>query len=553
MPQLKAPARAARDSFPDTAAHRAPTTAAAAPPPSNPRRATDALWQRLADHALDDPRDGRPLSVRLHQAAGWHAGYAQRVLHEYRRFMYLAVRRRGRVCPSGAVDLAWHTHLLDSARYFGEFCPRVLGATMHHVPSRGNTDTTDHRRRYRATLRAYRWVFGEAPPADIWPPCEDRFAERWRHVDQRAHWVLPRPSAVVRAAQDKVRRATQKCAPYLQASRPLLGGGARAWAAALVLPALLMLGCQQVRLEGPSPLNGPSFLSHYFWVLALLVIVGIWRSSRGTPATVHPVDASGLSAVDHAYLAGGPVRAVGTALAQLLQRGVLVLEPLNGAKPKPDTPAPWRASGTPDEVAIQLSPLERSAMQHIRAHPRLRGTPESLLAAQQAALDALHARLYGRGLLSSSERDKRQRGLLDLIYGAVWLVVLLWGAQRLFYGWLHGRPLTHLAVMLAVSLFLAALIHRRLPHRRTREGHAAVRQATRRLSKRRPLGLSDPLMPLGLALVGPSVLAEELAPLRDGLALLPVRDAGGGGCGGGGCGADGGCGGSDGGCGGGGD
>ena len=102
-----------------------------------PSRPAHPLWQRLADHPLDDPRDARPLSARLSQDTGWRAAHTQRVLTEYRRFLYLAVRLQGRVCPSEAVDEAWHAHLLDSRRYFGDFCPRVLGYTLQHAPSRG--------------------------------------------------------------------------------------------------------------------------------------------------------------------------------------------------------------------------------------------------------------------------------------------------------------------------------------------------------------------------------------------------------------------------------
>ena len=112
-----------------------------------PSRPAHPLWQRLADHPFDDPRDARPLSARLSQNTGWRAAHTQRVLTEYRRFLYLAVRLQGRVCPSEAVDEAWHAHLLDSSRYFGDFCPRVLGYTLHHVPSRGGAEEGARRAR----------------------------------------------------------------------------------------------------------------------------------------------------------------------------------------------------------------------------------------------------------------------------------------------------------------------------------------------------------------------------------------------------------------------
>ena len=325
MPQVNFPSRPPRDSAPAAAHGRQPDsqgahpsagpqaqptpTANAAAHTTSPREPSCALWQRLAAHGWDDAQDAHPLSRRLRQATGWNAAHAQRVLQEYRRFLYLAVRRRGRVCPSGAVDEAWHTHLLDTQRYFGDFCPQVLGSTLHHVPSRSRADTTGHQRAYRATLRAYRWAFGQAPPADIWPPPAERFAARWQPVIRRTHWVLPRPAAALQMVAQGVRQWAQA----------LPARAARPWAMALTLPVLLMLGCAQGRL-GPQA-SGPAFVNQYFWVLVALLIVGGWRAHQGQPARMQVVNAHQLDAIDYAYLVGGGLLAVSTGLARLLQRG----------------------------------------------------------------------------------------------------------------------------------------------------------------------------------------------------------------------------------------
>ncbi|MFN7895442.1 MAG: hypothetical protein ACK535_03795 [Cyanobacteriota bacterium] len=39
-------------------------------------------------------------------------------------FLFLAVEAGHPVSPSRPVDLAWHQHLLDTRRYWQEFCPR---------------------------------------------------------------------------------------------------------------------------------------------------------------------------------------------------------------------------------------------------------------------------------------------------------------------------------------------------------------------------------------------------------------------------------------------
>ena len=544
MPQAPCTPRRAGDSarHPDHPARPPrPQTATLARHGSPPaREPTCPLWQRLARHAWDDPQDARPFSARLRHTTGWSAAHIQRVLVEYRRFLYLAVRRRGRVCPSGAVDEAWHAHLLDTPRYFGAFCPQVLGTTLHHVPDRGS-GTRDDARQYRATLRAYRWVFGEPPPADIWPAPAQRWAERRRHVDLHSHWLLPRPGRVGRVARHAAQRAWQAL-PQMNAR------AVRPWAMALILPLGLTQGCAQGRISIQPSASGAAFLQGYFWTLVALLAVGIWRSARGRPSAQEPVRATRLNPIDVAYLNGGALRAVVTALARLWQREAIAPIPAAPARPAHHV-LPWRVVGAPDAAqplhpAADTSALERTTLQALGE----RRTPAALLAALQAPLDELHARLYAQGWLTSPTRTQRQRSEGDRLYSALWGVALLWGGLRVAYGLQHGYPVSLLVVLLIVATLLALLMHHLLPHRRSREGHAVLRQARRSLVRRSEMALSDPQLALGVAVYGLGALGPTLQPLRDSVGLLQPRDAGGSGCGSTGCGAGGGCGGGDGGC-----
>ena len=544
MPQAPCTPRRAGDSarHPDHPA-RPPRPQTATPaghgsPPA--REPTCPLSQRLARHAWDDPQDARPFSARLRHTTGWSAAHIQRVLVEYRRFLYLAVRRRGRVCPSGAVDEAWHAHLLDTPRYFGAFCPQVLGTTLHHVPDRGS-GTRDDARQYRATLRAYRWVFGEPPPADIWPAPAQRWAERRRHVDLHSHWLLPRPGRVGRVARHAAQRAWQAL-PQMNAR------AVRPWAMALILPLGLTQGCAQGRISIQPSASGAAFLQGYFWTLVALLAVGIWRSARGRPSAQEPVRATRLNPIDVAYLNGGALRAVVAALARLWQREAIAPIPAAPARPAHHV-LPWRVVGAPDAAqplhpAADTSALERTTLQALGE----RRTPAALLAALQAPLDELHARLYAQGWLTSPTRTQRQRSEGDRLYSALWCVALLGGGLRVAYGLQHGYPVSLLVVLLIVATLLALLMQHLLPHRRSREGHAVLRQARRRLVRRSEMTLSDPQLALGVAVYGLGALGPTLQPLRDSVGLLQPRDAGGSGCGSTGCGAGGGCGGGDGGC-----
>ena len=247
------------------------------------------------------------------------------------------------------------------------------------------------------------------------------------------------------------------------------------------------------------------------------------------------------------------MRAVVTALARLWQREAIAPIPAAPARPAHHV-LPWRVVGAPDAVqplppAADTSALERATLQALGE----RRTPAALLAALQAPLDELHARLYAQGWLTSPTRTQRQRSEGDRLYSALWGVALLWGGLRVAYGLQHGYPVSLLVVLLIVATLLALLMHHLLPHRRSREGHAVLRQARRRLVRRSEMTLSDPHLALGVAVYGLGALGPTLQPLRDSVGLLQPRDAGGSGCGSTGCGAGSGCGGGDGGCGGGGD
>jgi hypothetical protein len=152
-----------------------------------------ALWQSLGSFSLDDPSHAVPFSARLRREQGWTAAYTSRVLDEYRRFLFLTATHEELIVPSEDVDQAWHLHMLDTRSYWDELCWRVVRCPIHHTPSRGGDDEdVRHLDAYEATLRRYRETFGEAPPADIWPDAHERFAGRYRRIDTRDVWLVPK-------------------------------------------------------------------------------------------------------------------------------------------------------------------------------------------------------------------------------------------------------------------------------------------------------------------------------------------------------------------------
>lgn len=110
--------------------------------------------------------------------------YADRVIVEYKRFLFLAVTCSHVVCPSEQVDQAWHLHLTYTRSYWERIRVfRVLGRSLHHSPTKGGrAELTKFVDLYNQTLDSYVAAFGQAPPEDIWSPTEQRFGDDAKHV-----------------------------------------------------------------------------------------------------------------------------------------------------------------------------------------------------------------------------------------------------------------------------------------------------------------------------------------------------------------------------------
>ncbi|MBL8066844.1 MAG: hypothetical protein JNM28_00160 [Armatimonadetes bacterium] len=153
------------------------------------------LYAKIMDFQIDDPGVALPFSRRLARENGWSPEFADRVVGEYRRFVYLCLAAGHPCTPSDEVDQAWHLHMLYTSSYFGRFCPEVLGKTLSHEPTKGGS----HENRkfddwYSRTVESYRLEFGEAPPPDIWPPNNIRFSRpmQFKRVNVADYYLIPR-------------------------------------------------------------------------------------------------------------------------------------------------------------------------------------------------------------------------------------------------------------------------------------------------------------------------------------------------------------------------
>jgi uncharacterized membrane protein YgcG len=145
----------------------------------------NALWEKIRGFSFDDPKAAIRFSNKLATQQKWSGAYTQRVIEEYRRFIFLCCISPNGASPSKAVDEAWHLHLTYTQSYWIAFCKNTLGKDIHHHPSAGGAqENHKHEQWYAETLALYEEVFGTRPPADVWPaPIRKQFTvplTEWR-------------------------------------------------------------------------------------------------------------------------------------------------------------------------------------------------------------------------------------------------------------------------------------------------------------------------------------------------------------------------------------
>jgi len=182
-----------------------------------------------------DTAQGRPSFLeKLCLASGWTRGHAERVIVEYRRFLYLCAAFPEAMMPSGDVDQVWQLHLCYTQSYWEEYCMKILGRPLHHQPVlQGRQERTRAYVWYERARRRYAQEFGEAPPADIWRAADELFGpERvaCERVNLNRYWIVPKP------------RIGLSLTLVLPAVVLPLAVGSFDWAAGVVTAALAALG-----------------------------------------------------------------------------------------------------------------------------------------------------------------------------------------------------------------------------------------------------------------------------------------------------------------------
>jgi uncharacterized protein (TIGR04222 family) len=473
---------------------------------------------------FDEPSAELTYAQRLVRENGWRLAYAQRVIEEYKRFVFLAMTAGHVASPSEDVDQAWHLHLTYTRSYWDGMCRGVLGRPLHHAPTKGGAaEQEKFIGLYEQTLASYRQAFGAEPPTDIWPPASQRFGEDLRHVSVNTarNWIIPKPRWSAWTNHLRERLSTPVVALGL-IGLPLVGA---AW--------------------NPLDWNGPDFLALYIGialtaiVIALVVRVACALANRNAVGQKQ----APLDAYEVACLRAGPFRAVQAAFAALVQAGCLRLVD--------DERKPSSAGGSQRTLIQQGLPLKANA-------PRLEQALYSAAAVPRDSLKPLMEAAMPEA--RDIEAELRQRELLQprtpplpFVLASLFMAApLLLGLPKIAVGLQRERPVGFL-IAACIATGIAALALLLVRSRLTTAGRRLIGPLEAEHAHNRQLVAAGQATPspeqlaLLVGLFGADVLAA--GPMARAQAMMPNSSYAGGGCGGGGCGGAG-CGG--GGCGGGG-
>ncbi|MBO9200755.1 MULTISPECIES: hypothetical protein [Niastella] len=248
------------------------------------------LWSSIQQFPLDDPQAAITFSHKLAARQNWSPDFTERVIEEYRKFLFLCCISPNGASPSPIVDEAWHLHLTYTRSYWTDLCKNTLNKDIHHHPSRGG-DEEDHKHRdwYAETLLLYESVFGTPPPDDIWPPPQDQLP-------------IPEPAWPIR---------NEVIALIVML---------------LILP--LIVSAYLYREFLPFALTGPQFL-HFFPLLALssFICYIILQYEKGRILKQLVVDhfPSNASIFQTAQFLYGKHRAIQAAIVDLIRRNLIEL------------------------------------------------------------------------------------------------------------------------------------------------------------------------------------------------------------------------------------
>lgn len=436
----------------------------------------DRLWKRIESQPIGPQSAVLGFPRRLARDNGWSDAHAERVLAEYRRFLFLAARAGHPVTPSDAVDQAWHLHLIYSDDYWNTWCREVLGFPFHHGPTRGgSTEQAKYTDWYARTLASYEACFGTPPPSDIWPAVEDRFANAsaFRRVNTREVWILPKPSF-----------------------QSLFRGTAAA------IAGLGLTGCGALAITDWNVFDwtGTPFLVLYMILMgAALTVLLTTRWLRGTATDSMGSDATIRLQNEDPYVVAGLVDGA----RGILQAGLAALAARGLIESHSATPA-WIGRSKNAQPG-NLTGIEAAIWEAIPADREIEF--RTLRKELKPHFAKVREKVQARGWEPSTATLNTAR-----LWRALLVLALVGiGIAKIAIGISRDRPVGFLVVLTLATLLFGLILAFRIP-RRTRSGEALVtrsraEEAEIRQSLREPSLSPEWSLPMMVALFGGTALA----------------------------------------------
>jgi uncharacterized protein (TIGR04222 family) len=389
------------------------------------------LLARLRDFDIDGGPVDFPFAERLARENGWTRRYAERVVREYKRFVYLMVTAGRPMTPSDEVDQAWHLHLSYTRSYWERMCGEVLGRPLHHHPTQGGpAEAAKYDRQYADTRELYRQTFNQEPPEDIWPPASIRFSAASEGVRAipHSHWIVPK------------RKVTS------------VGVGL---AAAMAIA--VSVGCAGGL--NPFEMDGKSYLAFFIPTLLIAFIAGVaYRALSAGPHLSPGEEPDNLRWDQLAYLVGGKERLATATIARLVERESAQVDPANA-----DMLIPVGSDNG-------LSAAEQAARKSMPISKHDQAAIGKLATETEAALAPEIHELEEKGWCRS-RAAARWRAILSLL--PLGFVLLVFGLGRVFQGIQNNKPVGYLMLAIIVAS-VAVIVLYLLQSRWTRAGRQIV-------------------------------------------------------------------------------
>jgi hypothetical protein len=152
------------------------------------------LWNKIKAFQFDKPNIRLTFAKRLARENAIPEHFANQIIDEYRKFIFLCSVSKDQIAPSHYVDLAWHLHLTYTKSYWIDLCKNTINRDLHHNPTEGGTEEDKKfKNLYRNTLSLYEFYFSSKAPDAVWPNENDGVKNTIVEIDKSRNWVIPKP------------------------------------------------------------------------------------------------------------------------------------------------------------------------------------------------------------------------------------------------------------------------------------------------------------------------------------------------------------------------